>query len=403
MKLIFLKKYKAAVLVGPLIFSSILILGGTIVAAAVGGAGFMNIMKAQGDPAASNYSSGDVSCNTWAKVGISEQTLMTQAAKEAGIHPAMLAAIYWKENGRQWKPMGSDFACVVNGCGPFQLDSASREAYGLSKEDAKDFAKSVGPAAKIIKNKAESLGITNFSDVHAIQAVALAYNRGANVAKLWVADGYPMSADKIKEYQDQSNYGSKIYPLWSKQGITAIRGAQIALDYLQDVGKTFTELAEGCTINGQLTVGNQTGNEIVKLATDELAAGKKGYKTGGANCVKYVPGKGCAQWCTYFVSWILAQVYNDPEVAKIGRTLNLRDYFIKNHTWFKPKSLSEIQAGDVFMVPSRASDSGYHVGFVVTPVDLVTIEGNVGDDEIRIQHHRTLKDLQCANCGIGRW
>jgi N-acetylmuramoyl-L-alanine amidase len=247
-----------------------------IIAIAIIGLAFFIFASMKGDANTATTNSDTVTCGKWADVGEQEQTLMKQAATEAGIHPALLAAIYWQENGKTWKPMTADFPCGTNGCGPFQLNSDNREAYGLSEAEAKDFTKSVGPAAKILKSAVTNLGVDGLSENEdSTRAVALAYNRGPCVAKKWVEDGRPLSAEKIKTYQDACNYATSVYP---RSGFTPMELAQIGLDYLMSAGTMFKDLAKGCDRLNIIAGGSYSGESFIStcqgVSTNITTGGK---------------------------------------------------------------------------------------------------------------------------------
>lgn len=204
---------------------------------------------------------GTVDCASWDNVGVQAQTILKSAAAEAGVHPAMLATLYWKENGEQWKPITGPFANSKYGVGPFQIMPSNFLALGLKGEDdAMDFTKAAYAAARLIRNDSKSLGISPSNMVtNEARALALSYNRGTAVAKEWISQSMPnLTAEKIVEYQD-GKPPYRNYPLGNPGDFLKVPRnedtqwwfAEVAYVYVTKVGDMFSDLSGAChTTNG---------------------------------------------------------------------------------------------------------------------------------------------------------
>lgn len=205
-----------------------------------------------------NIRGGSVQCTTWEDVGFEIQSRIQEAADNAGIHPALLATIYWKENGDSWKPVNSVFECDSGGCGPFQI--LKNPEIGHTEEVLQDWSQAVVIAANILRNSANALKVDPTSeDGLAIQAIALAYNRGASVATAWRDAGYPeLTAALIFEYQKHYSVYTEGIPEGQPgdyyerrvsgkgKDVTQWWYAEVGDNYVKRSLTMFNNLAKGC-------------------------------------------------------------------------------------------------------------------------------------------------------------
>lgn len=160
-----------------------------------------------------------------------------------------------------------------------------------------------------------------------------------------------------------------------------------------------------CTNASTNTAGSSSIAEFAQLEAKK-DSGDIHFKT-GENCVIYNPGKTCAQWCANFVAYVYRNFYKDLPLQSWSTTA-LRDYFtVSPHTWISKPKVSDIKPGDIFLVQSSGSNSGYHAGIVVqvepNNINFISIEGNTSGDLVSQKTSRTIQSLQCDKCGVGRW
>lgn len=333
--------------------------------------------------------------------------IINTAAEGKSASPALVMAILWHENG-DYIPdtTGDTDKCKKRKCdhnwpisssnayGPFQFLNNTWYGYGLTTSE-----KSALDTANVDHHKGTpAISDTMFDPARAAKGAA-AY-LGASMD----AETSPVLRDKIEAAIFAYNHDKVVY-------VPAVYAAY----------EKFTTCLESPGGVGDVPPAGQSKPELVvwwaqheqKLNSSKSSKPPRGFHTeNGENKVKYMnldvnnvtsvaygESKDLG-WCMAFATWVYQKAgYNirDIKPSIFASPVGIRDWFsnkANGHTFIlqselqnvAPKDLAKkILKGDIIIMRSNGSKSGYHAG-IVTGVDaegrIHTIEGNVGGERI---------------------
>jgi len=343
-------------------------------------------------------------------------------AQGTSASPALVTAIlYAGEHGNSFpNPAGectSGSNCVhgwykspepYNAYGPFQFQNGTWWDNGMTKEERQAAYDSGKVTDRPIQN-----GVPLSDSIYdpGRAAKGAATYLGANMDH----DDGPTLRDKIESaiflYNHRDDYKAKVYSA-----------------YL---------VFAGCLTSSQVSSVVLTGdkaNDVVNIALHEasLLESKSvppplGYHTKNAdNYVKYLnsdlndtSSQNSAPWCAAFVNWVYRKAGYQMEFSASNDYL-ISFFSASDHTFLLNNEIKnpakEILPGDVLIMNSNTSNSGYHAG-IVTKVDpngtIHTVEGNLGTsknnrDRVAIEDNHTLSQTingtsELRIYGVGRW
>ncbi|MEI7792429.1 MAG: CHAP domain-containing protein [Candidatus Berkelbacteria bacterium] len=345
--------------------------------------------------------------NAWIKY-------INDGAAGTSASPALLLAILYEEHDRTFPdPAGectdgskciSPHKCEQKWCvsssdayGPFQFLNRTWSGYGLTPAELK-VIKDANPNLDL-DDGSKPISSTMFDPARAAKGAA-AYV-GANID---VHDG---------------DLATKI-----KMAITRYNASPTYISDVQGYYATFVSALDSAGSGNEPALVGDLQSKIVQAAKYEATLSSaisdkppKGYHTKNElNCVKYLnssvndtTSQNCAAWCAAFANWVYRKAgYDIP--ASASNTM-LIDYFSKNGHTFKFRSdivnpYTDILKGDIIIMNSGTSNSGYHAGIVVdvTREGIITsVEGNLGKgtvDKVAERPHtmsETYKDCKDYN------
>lgn len=339
---------------------------------------FAFLSTKMGDPARDTTGlNGNVNCKDWSSAPAEAQQIITDAANEFKVHPALVGAIHLQENGGTFKPVNANYAAYSGGNGPFQFIKSTWENVimkafrAFTKADVMDYRKSARGAAYYtsqlytgaLKITGEPAGST--SD-RVIRCAALGYNRGGAAEETFC--GKDGSEEKllqfIRNHPDtyKNDSTGKKTPEWYKD---------VAMAYMDGVSKYFSNLNQGCS----QYAGIGMGGSVVQIAQSQLGT------TGLGDLVKYNPNPNSPlKWCASFVSWCFKQAGYKFEFST--SVLKLQNDCISAKTFNDNPTIGELQPGDIVFYRAYS-----HTGIVeaIKGNSVQTIEGNTSRDRVARQ------------------
>lgn len=361
--------------------------------------------------------------NAWVKI-INEAVVGTSAS------PSLVLAILYKEHGKTFPPptgectAGKDCVepkiCNQQWCvstsyayGPFQFLNGTWWGYGMTTEEKTAITNANGKAGNTLW-----WDFPDYEDKHA--ALVKAHpGMKINDPKTPVSDTVfdPVRAAKGAAKNLGANMDAHEGTL-SRKITMAITLYNSDPSYLTDVYSSYLKFASCLDSSGSVDEPDLAGDmpsKIVTIAKKELGLKgdpsikpPDGYHTKNeSNCVKYLNSSvndvttvNCKAWCAAFANWVYRKAgYDFPATASNGEIIN---FFSKNGHTFKFRSeivnaARDIKAGDIILMNSESSSSGYHAGIVkeVSSTGVVTtIEGNLGRGTVDKvgTHPRTMSD-----------
>lgn len=317
-----------------------------------------------------------------------------QAGKDNDVPWELLAAIHYRESG--YSDVNPN-----NGQGLFQFFAEANSGnFPPGKVSRENFLAQLKKLAQSLKGtyssgepSLRSISLRyNGSDARKVKDVAFSYNGRAGVyvaqaQKLGYAatEGYEGSPYVMNLYdnardpskspatwgQIKSDGGGIEYPATNQVGIFTL--------YAALGGGTSTESA-GCGADS-----TADGGSIIDVAHSALKQGVSGCMSStNGQCAAFTDSHTEA-WCADFVSWVYKQAgkpFTGGESGgwRIPAVSSLKDWFVKNGTYFKVGDTTTPQPGDV-VIFSDPGNPYSHTGLVYqTQGDtFTTIEGNLND------------------------
>lgn len=143
----------------------------------------------------------NVTCTSWSSAPAGFQADIEKAANKAGVHPALLGAIFLSEHADAW-------TTAVETDGPFQIEDwqgwwnqVVSSGYGSGTGDVQSMYDSALATAVSLKSDFAQVGIissvsanaSGLTDQKYVVFAGMAHNRGMVAAKEWAQDGFDLN------------------------------------------------------------------------------------------------------------------------------------------------------------------------------------------------------------------
>jgi len=327
------------------------------------------------------------------------------AAKEKNAPAALLLAILWKEHGKTLPSPTGECAkgtdCIYpNNCeqkwcvstadayGPFQFQPGTWWDFGMTTAERQEMYNSGKlKDGERVKQTGPPISDKMFDPARAALAAATKVSHDIDASK---SDSWKDKLkDAVEAYNADTVYFNDVYGAYVKLSSCIQSTAGVAGG---DAPSSMSK-AEKVVFYAQ---------QEAKLLPGLNVKPPNGYHTdNGENKVKYmnmdindtttvVPGEAKKLgWCLAFVSWVYQKAGYDMRPTIFGGFSPVQGFFNDKHTWTSQASLASvaprnlknhIKKGDIIVMHSDASDSGFHAGIVENVTDngdVQTIEGNV--------------------------
>ena len=264
--------------------------------------------------------SSDLSCTSWDNAPKSFQSDIERAASKAGVHPALLGAIFLSEHGDKWATAGADgvWARGGNAKGPFQIENwpgfwknVTSFGYGIglgNPESMYDSALATAVSMKIAFNdaniiKAVKNDATQIVDKKYIIYAGMYHNRGKGNALAWARTNYDMNRPPVNNKNPgwvwgapYPNPGGPGYALRTWQNFESLNDNCVSLASECDEESGNSTKTANCAIANfaiktALSVKNEkpsSSNMKIKTSSYSRTLSKWGFYSACSHFVAYV-------------------------------------------------------------------------------------------------------------------